>query len=59
MYDDNRSGVNVNKSKVLLFGSQNKLGKIDKSHKLILGDTPLSFSTKYKYLSVRQWNVSF
>ena len=51
-YTDNRLKVNVDKSKVLLFGSRNKLGKVDMSNKLILGNSPLIFTTKYKYLGV-------
>ena len=51
-YHHNRLKINDNKSKVLLFGSGNKLGKIDFSNNISLGNVPLAFTTKYKYLGV-------
>ena len=51
-YYDNRLKINDNKSKVLLFGSRNKLGKVDFSNKIFLGTSPLAFTTTYKYLGV-------
>ena len=51
-YDSNMLKVNVNKSKVLLFGSRNKLGKVDLSNKIKIGDISLPFCKKYKYLGV-------
>ena len=51
-YTDNRLKVNVEKSKVLLIGSRNKLGKIDMSKVITLGETSLTFAMKYKYLRV-------
>ena len=51
-YDTNRLKINVNKSKTLLFGSRNKLGKVDMTQKVFLGDSSLPFCRKYKYLGV-------
>ena len=50
--DANRLKVNISKSKVLLFGSRHKLGKIDFSYKVNLDGLPLEFTNKYKYLGV-------
>ena len=51
-YDNNMLKVNVSKSKVMLLGSRNKLGKIDLSQQLKIGDFSLPFCKKYKYLGV-------
>ena len=51
-YDNNMLKVNVSKSKVMLLGSRNKLGKIDLSQRLKIGDFCLPFCKKYKYLGV-------
>ena len=48
----NRLQLNVNKSKVLIFGSRNKLQRVDYNCKIILGTQPLKFTDKYKYLGV-------
>ena len=51
-YDNKTVKVHVNKSKVLLFGSRNKLGKVDLSNKIKIGDISLPFCKKYKHLGV-------
>ena len=51
-YDNNLLKVSIKKSKVLLIGSRNKLGKVDMTKNIKIGDTPLPFTKKYKYLGV-------
>ena len=48
----NRLRLNVDKSKILVIGSQSKLLKIDYNHSISLNHNPLRFATKYKYLGV-------
>ena len=57
----NRLKVNISKSKVLLFGSRNKLSNVDYSCKITLGNEHLSFTDNYKYLGVlldREMNLT-
>ena len=51
-YSANRLKINVNKSKVLPFGSRSKLGKIEHLFKLCFDNFTLTFSNSYKYLGV-------
>ena len=48
----NRLRLNIDKSKMLIFGSRSKLQKIDYESKISLGNQSLSFTDKYKYLGV-------
>ena len=48
----NRLKINESKSKVLLFASSQKLGTIDFSTQLLLGNSRLKYCDKYKYLGV-------
>ena len=48
----NRLKINESKSKVILFGSRQKLGPIDYSIQIILGTSSLNYCNKYKYLGV-------
>ena len=48
----NRLKINESKSKVLLFASRQKLGTIDYSTQLVLGNSRLKYCDKYKYLGV-------
>ena len=57
----NRLKINVSKSKVLLFGSRQKLGKINFSQNLLMGNSTLDYCIKYKYLGVtldREMNLT-
>ena len=48
----NRLKINETKSNVLLFGSRQKLGKIDLTRQLLLGNVALAYCKKYKYLGI-------
>ena len=48
----NRLRLNIDKSKILVFGTRSKLKKIDFSQQIMLGNKPLKFTDKYKYLGV-------
>ena len=48
----NRLKLSISKSKCLLFGSRNKLAKIDYNNRLSLSDIPLQFVKSYKYLGI-------
>ena len=50
--DNDKLRLNVNKSKSLIFGSRNKLGKVDYSKTLHIAGIHLKFVDKYKYLGV-------
>ena len=48
----NRLKLNVSKSKVLLISSRHKLSNIDRTQCLLLGDDPIAYCDKYKYLGI-------
>ena len=48
----NRLRLNIEKSKILIFGTRAKLNKVDFTQHISLGDVPLKFADKYKYLGV-------
>ena len=48
----NRLKLNVSKSKVLLISSRQKLLNIDCTQCLLLGDDPIAYCNKYKYLGI-------
>ena len=48
----NRLNIIVSRSRILLFGSHTKLGKVDYSANLSLGNSTLNYCNKYKYLGV-------
>ena len=50
--DNKKLRLNVNKSKSLIFGSRNKLGKVDYGKSLNIAGEHLKFVDKYKYLGV-------
>ena len=48
----NRLCLNIDKSKILVVGSRNKLSKVDYDNPVSLGNSSLNFTSKYKYLGV-------
>ena len=48
----NRLRLDIDKSKILVFGSRSKLTKFDYHQHISLGDTPLKLTCKYKYMGV-------
>ena len=50
--NSNRLRLNINKSKILVFGTRSKLQKVYYDSKIMLGTRPLTFTDKYKYLGV-------